>query len=165
MEGMNCPLTDLVRVAYGLRQQDIRTYSPLTLAYIGDAIYDLIIRTMLVEKGNSQVNKLHKRASGFVKASAQKQAMEAIEPLLTPEEHGYYKRGRNAKSFTTAKNASIAEYRIATGFEALIGFLYLTGRMERLMELVKYGTDALLGEDFKNPEEEILTEQDMPEQG
>ena len=58
-----------------------------------------------------------------------------------------------------------AEYRIATGFEALIGFLYLTGRMERLMELVKYGTDALLGEDFKNPEEEILTEQDMPEQG
>lgn len=143
-------ITDMVRGAYGLEELDIRTYSPLTLAYIGDAIYDLVIRTMLVERGNSQVNKLHKRASSFVKAAAQKRMLEAIEPCLTPEEHGYYKRGRNAKSFTTAKNASIVEYRVATGFEALMGFLYLTGRMERLMELVKLGTDMLSdGEDGK----------------
>ena len=96
----NVTIADMVRGIYGLEVQDIRTYSPLTLAYIGDAIYDLVIRTMLVERGNSQVNKLHKRASSFVKAVAQKQILEAIEPKLTPEEHGYYKRGRNAKSIT-----------------------------------------------------------------
>lgn len=139
----NQRITDMVRTAYNLEEQDIRTYSPLALAYIGDAIYDLVIRTMLVMRGNSQVNKLHKRASNFVKAAAQKQIMEALEPLLTPEEHSYYKRGRNAKSFTTAKNASIVEYRVATGFEAMLGFLYLTGQMDRLMELVKIGTTAL----------------------
>lgn len=136
-------VTELVREAYGLPNQDIRTYSPLTLAYIGDSIYDLIIRTMLVERGNSQVNKLHQRASSYVKAAAQREIMTVIEPMLTEEEHGYYKRGRNAKSFTTAKNATIVEYRVATGFEALIGFLYLTGQMGRIMELVKIGTDAL----------------------
>ena len=147
----NQTITEMVRGAYGLAAQDIRTYSPLTLAYIGDAIYDLVIRTMLVEQGNSSVNKLHHRASGFVKAKAQKQVLEAIEPLLTEEEHGYYKRGRNAKSFTTAKNATIVEYRVATGFEALLGFLYLTGQMERLLELVKYGTDALGAVRTENP--------------
>lgn len=135
--------TEMVRACYGLPKQDIRTYSPLTLAYIGDSIYDLIIRTMLVERGNSQVNKLHHRASSYVKAAAQRELLNAIEPLLTEEEHGYYKRGRNAKSFTTAKNATIVEYRVATGFEALLGFLYLEGRMERIMELVKLGTDHL----------------------
>lgn len=145
MEDENITVADMVREAYGIEVLDIRTYSPLTLAYIGDAIYDLVIRTMLVERGNSQVNKLHKRASGFVKAAAQKQIMEAIEPMLTTEEHGYYKRGRNAKSFTTAKNASVVEYRVATGFEALMGFLYLTGQMKRLLELVKFGTDMLSG--------------------
>lgn len=139
----NQRITDMVRAAYDLPEQDIKTYSPLALAYIGDAIYDLVIRTMLIMRGNSQVNKLHKRASSFVKAAAQKQIMEVLEPLLTPQEHSYYKRGRNAKSFTTAKNASIVEYRVATGFEALLGFLYLTGQMERLMELVKIGTNAL----------------------
>lgn len=128
-----------VREAFGLEQQDIRTYSPLTLAYIGDSIYDLVIRTMLVEKGNSQVNKLHHRASALVKASAQKEMMLAIEPVLTEEEHAVYKRGRNAKSFTSAKNASISDYRIATGFEALLGFLYLTNQVGRILELVKLG--------------------------
>ena len=136
-------LTDLVRTTYELPGQDIRSYSPLTLAYIGDSIYDLIIRTMLVERGNSQVNKLHHRASAYVKAAAQREIMAEIEPMLTEEEHGYYKRGRNAKSFTTAKNATIVEYRVATGFEALLGFLYLTGQTERVMQLVKAGTDAL----------------------
>ncbi len=136
-------ILEAIRRDFDCKPQDIRTYSPLTLAYIGDAIYDLVIRTMLIMRGNSQVNKLHKRASNFVKAAAQKQIMEVLEPLLTPQEHSYYKRGRNAKSFTTAKNASIVEYRVATGFEALLGFLYLTGQMERLMELVNIGTNAL----------------------
>ena len=81
-------IADIVRGVYALPEQDIRTYSPLTQAYIGDSIYDLIIRTMLVERGNSQVNKLHHRASAFVKAAAQREIMQAIEPMLTEEEHG-----------------------------------------------------------------------------
>lgn len=120
---------------------DIRTYSPLTLAYIGDAIYDLLIRTLLVERGNTQVNKLHKRASGLVKAEKQSQMIEILEPYFTKEEHQVYKRGRNAKSFTSAKNASIADYRRATGFEAVMGFLYLKGQYHRIIDLIKLGLE------------------------
>ena len=104
---------------FELEDTDIRTYSPLTLAYIGDAIYELVIRTILVEKGNTQVNKLHQRASKLVKASAQSAIIEKLKPHLTEEETGVFKRGRNAKSFTMAKNASMSDYRRATGFEAL----------------------------------------------
>lgn len=120
---------------------DIRTYSPLTLAYIGDAIYDLLIRTLLVEKGNTQVNKLHKRASNLVKAEKQSQMIEILESCFTKEEEQIYKRGRNAKSFTSAKNASIADYRRATGFEAVMGYLYLTGKYHRMIDLVKLGLE------------------------
>lgn len=120
---------------------DIRTYSPLTLAYIGDAIYDLLIRTLLVERGNAQANKLHKRASGLVKAEKQSQMIEILEPYFTKEEHQIYKRGRNAKSFTSAKNASIADYRRATGFEAVMGFLYLKGQYHRIIDLIKLGLE------------------------
>ena len=120
---------------------DIRTYSPLTLAYIGDAIYDLLIRTLLVEKGNTQVNKLHKRASSLVKAEKQSQMIEILELHFTKEEEQIYKRGRNAKSFTSAKNASIADYRRATGFEAVMGYLYLTGMYHRMIDLVKLGLE------------------------
>lgn len=120
---------------------DIRTYSPLTLAYIGDAIYDLLIRTLLVENGNTQVNKLHKRASSLVKAEKQSQMIEILELHFTKEEEQIYKRGRNAKSFTSAKNASIADYRRATGFEAVMGYLYLTGKYHRMIDLVKLGLE------------------------
>lgn len=145
MKAEKITVADQIREAFSLPEQDIRTYSPLALAYIGDSIYDLIIRTMLIEHGNSQVSKLHHRASAFVKASAQKKIMEAIEPILTEEERSYYRRGRNAKSFTSAKNATIIEYRIATGFEAVMGFLYLTNQMERILELVKIGVNSLAG--------------------
>ncbi len=128
-----------VRDTFALPRTDIKTYSPLTLAYIGDGIYDLIIRTMLVEKGNSQVNKLHHKASSLVKAAAQKDLLHAIQDNLTEEELGVFKRGRNAKSVTTAKNASVTDYRIATGFEAMIGYLYMTEQMERILCLVKEG--------------------------
>lgn len=130
-----------VRDTFALPHTDIKTYSPLTLAYIGDGIYDLIIRTMLVERGNSQVNKLHHKASSLVKAAAQKDILHAIQDELTEEELGVFKRGRNAKSVTTAKNASVTDYRIATGFEALIGYLYMTEQMERILYLVKEGLD------------------------
>ena len=124
---------------FELEDTDIRTYSPLTLAYIGDAIYELVIRTILVEKGNTQVNKLHQRASKLVKASAQSEIIEKLKPYLTEEEMGIFKRGRNAKSFTMAKNASMSDYRRATGFEALMGYLYLTEQWDRMLELIKIG--------------------------
>ena len=124
---------------FELENTDIRTYSPLTLAYIGDAIYELVIRTILVEKGNTQGNKLHQRASKLVKASAQSAIIEKLKPYLTDEEMGVFKRGRNAKSFTMAKNASMSDYRRATGFEALMGYLYLTEQWDRMLELIKIG--------------------------
>ena len=124
---------------FELEDTDIRSYSPLTLAYIGDAIYELVIRTILVEKGNTQVNKLHQRASKVVKASAQSEIIEKLKPYLTEEEMGIFKRGRNAKSFTMAKNASMSDYRRATGFEALMGHLYLTEQWDRMLELIKIG--------------------------
>ena len=130
-----------IKEQFGIAEVDIRTYSPLTLAYIGDAIYDLLIRTLLVEKGNTQVNKLHKRASSLVKAEKQSQMIEILELHFTKEEEQIYKRGRNAKSFTSAKNASIADYRRATGFEAVMGYLYLTGKYHRMIDLVKLGLE------------------------
>ncbi|WP_167958188.1 Mini-ribonuclease 3 [Anaerosporobacter faecicola] len=128
-----------LRGAFELEEVDIKTYSPLTLAYIGDAIYDVIIRTLLVEKGNAPVQKLHKRASSLVKASAQVEMYRAIVDELTEQEMSIYKRGRNAKSFTSAKNASITDYRMATGVEALVGYLYLTDQMPRIITLMKLG--------------------------
>ncbi len=128
---------------FHLEDEDIRTYSPLTLAYIGDGIYELIIRTILVKRGNCPVNRLHKQASSLVKASAQSQMMEAIIPLLTEEELGVYKRGRNAHSPTMAKHATMGDYRRATGFEALMGYLYLKQDHCRMIELIRAG----IGED------------------
>ena len=130
---------EYLREQFGLGETDLRTYSPLTLAYIGDAIYDLIIRTLIVERGNSQPNKLHKRASTLVKASAQAEMIERLLPVLTEEEMSIYKRGRNAKSYTMAKNATMLDYRKATGFEALMGYLYLKGELERMIDLIKTG--------------------------
>ncbi|MDE7231761.1 MAG: ribonuclease III [Lachnospiraceae bacterium] len=116
---------------------DVRTYSPLALAYIGDAIYDLVIRTIVVERGNTSANKLHKKTVAYVNARVQARMIEAVMEELTEEEQAVYKRGRNAKSYTTAKNASVIEYRKATGFEALCGYLYLTGNQERMLSLIQ----------------------------
>ena len=128
---------------FHLEKQDIRSYSPLTLAYIGDGIYELYIRTILVEQGNRQANKLHKHASRLVKAPAQSKMIETLEPLFTPEEEAVYKRGRNAKSYTTAKNATTGEYRRATGFEAVMGYLYLQGDLDRAVMLIKKALDTI----------------------
>lgn len=118
---------------------DIRTYSPLVLAYIGDGIYELIIRSLLVGHGNTHAARLHKQASSLVNAGAQSAMMERIKEQLTEEELHIFRRGRNANSPTMAKHASVSEYRRATGFEALMGYLYLKGRTERLLELVRLG--------------------------
>ena len=132
-----------IRALFALEPEDIRSYSPLTLAYVGDAVYELVIRTMIISKGNAPVNKLHKRSAALVKAPAQAQMMKVIEPLLSEEELHIYKRGRNAKSYTSAKNASVIDYRIATGFEALMGWFYLQERQERMLELIKIGLNEL----------------------
>lgn len=124
---------------FELKDQDIRSYSPLTLAYIGDGVYELIIRTILVKKGNCPVNRLHKKASSLVKAAAQSNIMEIIEEKLTPEELSVYRRGRNAHSPTMAKNATMADYRRATGFEALMGYLYLKEDYSRMVTLIRMG--------------------------
>ena len=124
---------------FHLEDQDIRSYSPLTLAYIGDGVYELIIRTILVKKGNCPVNRLHKKASSLVKAAAQSGIMEVIEEKLTPEELSVYRRGRNAHSPTMAKHATMADYRRATGFEALMGYLYLKEEYERMITLIRMG--------------------------
>lgn len=134
-EGMG--FNGYIKAAYHIPDTDIKTYSPLTLAFIGDSIFDLIIRTLVVESGNAPVNKLHKRASKLVQASSQAELYHTIKDQLTEEETAIFKRGRNAKSFTSAKNAGIIEYRTATGLEALVGYLYLTDQMDRLLELMK----------------------------
>lgn len=132
-------LKNLIEASFDVSPANIRTYSPLTLAYIGDAVYDVIIRTVVVERSNRSANMLHKKTIQFVNASVQAKMIQAVEGQLTEEETGVYHRGRNAKSGSSAKNASIVEYRKATGFEALIGYLYLKGDMERAMELVQSG--------------------------
>ena len=125
--------------AFHLEEKDLRTYSPLTLAYIGDGVYELVIRTVLVKKCNCPVNQLHRKASSLVKAASQSAMMEFIEPMLTEEEHSVYRRGRNAHSPTMAKHATMADYRRATGFEALMGYLYLKEDFCRIVELVRAG--------------------------
>ena len=109
--------------------------SPLTLAFVGDGVYDLMVRERLVCQANRQAGKLHKLAVEQVKCQAQAQRMEKILPLLTEEEQSVYKRGRNAHTTHTPKNATSADYHSATGMEALFGYLYLKGRLKRLREL------------------------------
>lgn len=132
-----------IKDSFGLKEVDIRTYSPLPLAYIGDAVYELIFRTAMVGKGNMPVNKLNNLTVGYVKAPAQARLLEEIRSELTDEEFTVYKRGVNAKPYSMAKNATIEEYKKATGLEALIGFLYLQDRTERILELIQIGLHKL----------------------
>ena len=128
---------------FHMNEVDPSVYSPLTLAYIGDSVYDLIIKTLVVNGGNKQVQKLHKQTSGLVQASAQSRLMRIIQGHLSPEELTIFKRGRNSKAVTPAKNQSITDYRRATGFEALIGYLYLSKDWKRILDLVKMGLDGM----------------------
>ena len=129
--------------AMKLKEVEAREYSPLALAYLGDAVYELAIRTFVMNHGNTQVNKMHKKTAGLVKAEAQANFYKVLEEELTEEEKAVYRRGRNAKSVTMAKNATMKDYRMATGFEALMGYLYLTEQMERMAELLGHGLKKL----------------------
>lgn len=132
-----------IKSGMSLGDMDADSYSPLVLAYIGDAIYEVVIRTMVVSWANTQVNKLHKKSSGLVKAQTQARMIKSLLEELDEKETAVYKRGRNAKSFTKAKNATVIDYRMATGFEALMGYLYLLNKSDRMMELVKMGLERL----------------------
>lgn len=129
--------------AFPGKKQDARTYSPLTLAYIGDAVYDLIIRTVVVERANRPANELHRITVKYVSAEAQAKIVETLMSSFTEEELSVYRRGRNSKPHTMSKNASPSDYLKSTGFEAVIGYLYLQDKMERVLELVKKGTESL----------------------
>lgn len=136
-------ILDKINRKFDCRDVDIRTYSPLTLAYIGDAVYDLIIRSVIVKRANKPPDKLHKTVIRYVNAKTQARMIEVLEPELNEEETSVYHRGRNAKSYTKAKNASIVEYRKATGLEALFGYLYLNNSMDRLLSLVCLAFDKM----------------------
>ena len=126
-----------------LKEVDPRTYSPLVLAYVGDGVYDVMVRLKVVNGGNVQVNKLHKHSSRLVCAGAQSKMIGLLEAELTEEELAVFKRGRNAHSVTSAKNASVIDYRRATGFEALVGWPFLTEQFERLTKLISLGLSRI----------------------
>ncbi len=120
--------------------RDYRQLNGLALAYVGDAIYEVYVRDYLIQSGLTRPNQLHKTATHYVSAKAQAKLIQQMneQELLTEEEQDIFRRGRNSKSYTSAKNADIITYRISTGFEALIGYLHLTGQKERLEELVQW---------------------------
>ncbi len=126
-----------VRRALALPYKDPRMVSPLVLAYIGDTVYDVFVRTLVIQKSDLGVRGLHGLSAGRVCAAAQAAAYRRVADMLTQEESDIYKRGRNAHMGTVPKHASITDYRTATGLEALVGYLYLAGRDERLQALMR----------------------------
>ena len=146
-KGLEWQFDSYLQEIFQLKEVDAQEYSPLTLAYIGDGIYDLVIRTLVINRGNKQVQKLHQETSALVQASAQSRMMRVLQEKLTEEEHAVYKRGRNAKSVSPAKNQSVTDYRRATGFEALMGYLYLKKDWKRMLELIRDGLESLEEED------------------
>lgn len=121
----------------GCEKINPNSLNPISLAYIGDAVYEILVREHLVLEGDKPPEQLHRLAVSFVSATAQAAAIKKIEPMLTQEETAAFKRGRNAKVSHVPKGASVAHYHNATGFEALYGYLYLTGQTQRMRELFK----------------------------
>lgn len=150
MEEKNCVNAITIAETFGFQNIDPKTCPGLTLAYIGDCIFELIVRTYLVAKGGVHVNSLHKEASKIVCAVSQCEMYHTVSQYFSDEEMAVFKRGRNTKSGSSAKNASIGDYRVATGMEALFGYLYLSGKTERVLELTELY--------FRNKFEENKTE-------
>ncbi len=136
---MEKSLREEVLEAFPQKEVDIRTYSPLSLAFLGDGVYSLIVRTMAISKGNRQAEKLHNDTRKYVSAQAQARIGDAIQELLTEEEARIYRRGRNSNPYHHAKNATLEEYLKATALETLCGYLYLKDDTARFLELMKAG--------------------------
>lgn len=147
MDNMNLDIFEVLKNGLSIDDVAIDTYSPLTLAFVGDNVYELILRTKVVTDGNTAVNKLNKKTSDLACAKFQCELINSIMDELSEEEVRIFKRGRNAKSNSKAKNASYNEYKHATGFETLIGYLYLTHNSERIFELLRIGFAKVNGED------------------
>ena len=143
----NVSLNEALTGFFGVEEKDIKSYNPLALAFLGDGVYELIIRTLVTNDGNRSPAKLHYISSSIVKAAAQAKSADRIENILTDEEKDVMRRGKNANSPTRSKNASLKDYRKATGFEALLGYLYLKGDDRRILEVVKYGLGDLIKND------------------
>ena len=123
-------------------RERVRTKNAIVLSYVGDAVHTLFVRERVSLASEAHARVLHERAIGYCNAAAQARAADALEPLLTEEERGVFLRGRNCKSLSSSKNAGIVEYRKATGFEALVGYLYLSGQNERLAEILERSWEA-----------------------
>lgn len=134
-------------------KEEARNYSPLTLAFLGDAVYEREIRERIVREGNASPNQLNKRSSALAMASTQAAMAQALLSEMTDEEVAVYRRGRNANSHTMAKHATMADYRRATGLEALMGYLFLSGEEERCRELIRRGIEKIAEEDEDVTEE------------
>ncbi len=138
---MNEEVFKSINQEFSIKPGDLNSYSPLVLAYVGDAVYELYVRTLLLSKGNAPVHKLHKQSITYVKAKAQSDIIHKLMSSLNTEELDIVKRGRNAKSGTIPKNADVTEYKYATGFETLLGYLYIKQDYTRLMELLKISVE------------------------
>lgn len=138
-------MLELIKKEFGVEGQTPNLLSPLTLAFIGDSVFGTIVKSVVVLSGNCPANELDKKSVKYVKAVSQAKMVDFLveNELLTEEESNILRRGRNAKSPTTAKNASVGDYRKATGLEALIGYLYLQGNEERAVELIKKCIEAV----------------------
>ena len=119
-------------------ETEVNLMSPLTWAYVGDCVYELYIRTKLVNETNYKPNKLHIEAIKYVKAKSQADLLLKIQDKLTDEEREIVRRGRNAQNHHLPKNSDVQEYMYATAFEALIGYLYLTKKFKRVKEILQY---------------------------
>ena len=133
----------------GLAELDLRTLSPLTLAFLGDAVFELLARSQIVGQGNRPPGKLHGFSAHIVCATSQARFYQAIEGMLSEEEQNVFRRGKNVNSQTRSKHASLADYRVATGLEALFGWLFLRKENRRMMELWNRGVQAVLSETGK----------------
>ena len=132
-------MEESIRRAFGLEAAKLKELPTLSLAYAGDAVFELVMRTLVLERDGGLNGALHKHALPYVSAVGQARLADAVQGLLTEEEAAVYRRGRNAKPEHGAKNASAQEYHKATGLEALIGWLYLQGKTERAIELIREG--------------------------
>ena len=130
-----------IREDFDIKPIEVMSLQPLVLAYIGDAVYEAYVRTMLVVNKKTNVNMLHKMSVKYVKAQAQSDIVKRIMDKLTAEEQDVVRRGRNAKSATVPKHAEVTDYRYSTGYEALIGYLYLTKQTGRLMDILRMSVE------------------------
>ena len=140
-------LYSYIKKQFAVKNVDVRTYSPLTLAFIGDGVFDLVVRAYVVGQGNRPAHLLHKEKSGIVRAQAQARMADMLYDSFTQKEQEIYRRGKNAKPANAAKNATLNDYHKATGLEALCGYLFMTDETARLIELVRRGVELLYDTD------------------